>query len=259
VSGSVTLGAARPRVLVTGGGVRLGRAMALGFAGAGCDVAVHYNRSAGPAHEVVVAVEALGGRAVALPANLRDPSACAPLVGAAVAALGGLDVLINSAADYGAAAFATLTLEDWERTHALNLRAPFLLTQAALPALRASARPGGGCVLNLTDIAARRPAPGFAHYCAAKAGLDMLTRSMALELAPLVRVNAIAPGTVMAPEGMDEATLEGIRRTIPLGRFGRPGDIMEAALFLALRAPYVTGQTLAVDGGREVGGPMEAG
>lgn len=247
------------RVLVTGGGVRLGRALALGFAEVGAAVAVHFRRSADPAAAVVARIEAEGGRAVALGADLATVAGCRDLAASAAAALGGLDVLINCAADYAAVPFDSVTPEAWDAMQALNTRAPYLLTQALLPALRASTRPGGGCVLNLTDIAAERPVPGYAHYCVSKAGLLMLTRALALELAPAVRVNAIAPGTVLAPEHLSPAALDAIRATIPLGRFGTADDIVEAALFLALRAPYITGQVLAVDGGRAVGGPMEAG
>lgn len=251
--------AAGLRVLVTGAGVRVGRALALAFGERGAHVAVHYHRSQAPAAQVVAAIEAAGGRAVALSADLRRPEDCARLVEEATQSLGGLDVLINSAADYARVPFEAVTVADWEAMHALNLRAPFLLTQAALPALRASTREGGGCVINITDIAATRPAPGFSHYCAAKAGLHMLTEGLALELAPHVRVNAIAPGTVLAPSNLPETVLTDILKTIPAQRMGRPEDIAQAALFLALRAPYVTGQSLAVDGGRSVGGPLEAG
>jgi pteridine reductase len=191
------------RVLVTGGGVRLGRALALAFAAeggpGGVAVAVHHRSSAGPAAAVVAQIEAAGGRAVALQADLSTASGCAALAAQTEAALGGLDVLINSAADYAAVPFAQLTPEAWDAMQAVNTRAPFLLTQALLPALQASGRPGGGCVINLTDIAADRPVPGYAHYCVSKAGLTALTRALALELAPAVRVNAIAPGTVLAP------------------------------------------------------------
>lgn len=253
------MSAARLRVLVTGGGVRLGRALAVAFGAEGAAVAVHYRSSAGPAAQTVAQLEAAGGEAVALAADLSTVAGCTALAAAAQAALGGLDVLINSAADYAAVPFEQITPEAWDAMQALNTRAPFLLTQALLPALRASTRPGGGCVINLTDIAAERPVPGFAHYCVSKAGLTALTRGLALELAPAVRVNGIAPGTVLAPENLSAAALEAIRATIPLRRFGSPDDIVQAALFLALRAPYITGQILAVDGGRVVGGPMEAG
>lgn len=247
------------RVLVTGGGIRLGRALALAFGAEGAHVVVHYRSSSGPAAETVAQIEAAGGQAVALGADLSTAAGCAQLAAAARAALGGLDVLVNSAADYAAVPFDQITVEAWDAMQALNTRAPFLLTQALLPELRASPQAGGGCVINLTDIAAERPVPGFAHYCVSKAGLTALTRGLALELAPAVRVNAIAPGTVLAPENLPEAALAAIKATIPLRRFGSAQDIVEAALFLALRAPYITGQVLAVDGGRAVGGPMEAG
>ncbi len=238
------------RVLVTGGGVRVGAAIAEAFAAAGAHVLVHYRSSAGPATALA---EALGGRA--LQADLATVAGVQDLARQA----GPVDVLVNSAAGYEHRAFETVTAEEWDTMQALNVRAPALLTQALLPGLRDSSLEGGGCVLNLGDIAGDRPAPGFAHYCVSKAALHHLTRALALELAPAVRVNAIAPGTVLPPVDLDATRREGLRRTIPARRFGSPQDIARTAVFLALDAPYVTGQIWAVDGGRSVGGPMEAG
>ena len=238
------------RVLVTGGGVRVGAAIVEAFAAAGAHVLVHYRGSAGPA---IALAKALGGEA--LQADLSTVAGVEDLARQA----GPVDVLVNSAAGYEARPFETVTAEEWDTMQALNVRAPALLTQALLPGLRNSALEGGGCVLNLGDIAGDRPAPGFVHYCVSKAALHHLTRALALELAPAVRVNGIAPGTVLPPEDLDTATREGLRRTIPARRFGSAEDIARTAVFLALRAPYVTGQIWAVDGGRSVGGPMEAG
>lgn len=244
-----------PRVLITGGAIRLGAAMARAFARAGCDVVIHYRSSRGPADALVAELRALGVAAEAHGADLTDPEAPARLA----AAVGPVDILINSAGAWDRVPFADIDGPTWEAMQALNCRAPFLLSQACLPHLQASALPGGGVILNITDIAARRPVPGYVHYCVSKAGLEMLTQALALELAPAVRVNGIAPGTVLAPTDLSAEALDAIVATIPAGAVGRADDIADAAVFLALRAPYVTGQILAVDGGRSLGGPMEAG
>ena len=243
------------RVLITGGGVRLGAAMARAFAHEGCDVALHCHRSRAAADAVAAEVRALGRDAQVFQADLSHPDGPADLA----AQVGVVDILINSAAAWAQIPAIDVDAAAWDAMQALNCRAPFLLSRALYPHLRASALSGGGVILNLTDIAAARPVPGYVHYCVAKAGLDMLTRALALEWAGEVRVNAIAPGTVLAPEGLGAGALAGIIDTIPMGRVGTAGDIASAATFLALRAPYVTGQSLAVDGGRSVGGPMQAG
>lgn len=238
------------RVLVTGGAVRVGAAIARAFAAEGCEVLIHYRRSGDPARALAVA---LGGTCV------QGDLATLDGVAAVAAAAGAVDVLVNSAAGYEAVPFEDLTAQAWDHMQAVNVRAPALLTQALLPGLRASTLAGGGCVLNLGDIAGDRPAPGFAHYCVSKAAVHHLTRALALELAPQVRVNAIAPGTVLPPESLDPSALVALAATIPAGRFGTAADIAGLAVHLALRSPYVTGQVWAVDGGRSVGGPMEAG
>ena len=244
-----------PRVLVTGGGVRLGAAMARAFAAEGCDVAIHCHRSRGPADAVAAEARAFGRDARVYQADLSAPDGPADLA----EQVGAVDVLINSAAAWSKSPAIDVDVAAWEAMQALNCRAPFMLARALYPHLRQSALPGGGVILNITDIAAARPVPGYAHYCVAKAGLDMITRALALEWAGHVRVNAIAPGTVLAPEGLEAGALAGIIDTIPMGRVGTADDIASAAIYLALRAPYVTGQSLAVDGGRSVGGPMQAG
>lgn len=244
-----------PRVLVTGGAIRLGAAIARAFAAEGCDLVIHYNASRAPADALVAALRATGVQAEAIGADLTTVDG----ISALAAAAGRIDVLVNSAGAWTRVPVEQLDAATWDAMQALNCRAPFLLSRALLPHLRASALPGGGVILNLTDIAASRPVPGYAHYCVAKAGLEMQTRALALELAPTVRVNALAPGTVLAPVDLPQAALDGIVATIPMGRVGTADDIANAAVFLALRAPYVTGQVLAIDGGRSLGGPMEAG
>jgi pteridine reductase len=237
-------------VLVTGGAVRVGAAIARAFGAAGTQVLVHYCSSAGPAE--ALAAE-LGGQAI------QGDLATLDGVADVAAQAGAVDVLVNSAAGYAAVPFESVTAAQWDHMQALNVRAPALLTQALLPGLRASQLDGGGCVLNLGDIAGDRPAPGFVHYCVTKAAVHHLTRALALELAPAVRVNCIAPGTVLPPEDLGPDALAALRRTIPARRFGSAEDIARTAVFLALQAPYVTGQIWAVDGGRSVGGPLEAG
>ncbi len=239
-----------PRVLVTGGAVRVGAAICRAFAARGADVVVHCR------HSLVAAgalARELGGRVV------QGDLATVAGVQAVADAAGAIDVVVHSAAAYEAVPFDALTPDAWDAMQALNVRAPALLTQALLPGLRASRLAGGGCVLNLGDIAGDRPAPGYAHYCVSKAALHHLTRALALELAPAVRVNCLAPGTVLPPDDLGPDALARLRDTIPAGRFGSADDIARAAVFLALDAPYVTGQIWAVDGGRSVGGPMEAG
>jgi pteridine reductase len=238
------------RVLITGGAVRVGAALAHAFSAEGCQVVIHYNASRGPA---LALASVLGAKTFQADLSTpQGPRSLADLVGP-------VDVLVNSAAAYEAVPFEEITSERWDAMQALNVRAPALLTQALLPGLRASELPGGGCVLNLGDIAGDRPVPGFAHYCVSKAALHHLTRALALELAPAVRVNAIAPGTVLPPIDLASRDLDRLRDTIPAGRFGNADDVAGLAVHLALRSPYVTGQIWAVDGGRSLGGPMEAG
>lgn len=241
------------RVLITGGAIRLGAALTRAFWSRGATVLLHHNRSVAPAQALA---QELGERVQLLGADLSDPAACQDLGQRAAAA--GVDVVVHNAGLWEHRPFGEISLQEFQTMQAVNLQAPFLITQAALPALRASVRAGGGCVLHITDIGGQRPVPGFAHYSVSKAGLEMLTRALALELAPLVRVNAIAPGTVLVPEHLDGPARTAIQATIPAGRFGQAEDIARAALFL-VDQPYITGQTLAVDGGRSIGGPMTAG
>ncbi len=242
------------RALITGGGVRLGAAIALALAEAGFDLVLHYARSADSARALAKTLARSGCTVSLIQADLSTPQGCAAVIDAA----GPVDVLINNAGIYEAVSAETITVAQWDRMQAINTRAPFLLAQGLLTGLRASTLPGGGLVVNICDIGGQRPTPGYAHYSVSKAGLLMLTRALALELAPAVRVNSVSPGTVLPPVDFTEAALDGIRRTIPAGRFGTPEDIAASVVFL-VRSPYITGQDIAVDGGRSVGGPMEAG
>lgn len=232
---------------VTGAGIRLGRATALALAAKGFDLVLHANRSRTAVEEVADEVTRLGRRATILTADLSDPDAWAPLAASVCAVSPALDLVVHNAGIFEAIPFAEIDHARYRRMQAINLEAPFFLTQALLPALRAAPHPS---VVHVTDIGADRPIPGYAHYSVSKAGLAMLTRALAAELAPEIRVNAVAPGTVMFPEDFDPETRARFLARIPMGREGRADDIARAVVFLATDAPYVTGQVLAVDGGR---------
>ena len=234
------------KALVTGGAVRLGRAIALGLAGAGCDVAIQYRGSESEAREVLAAVTRSGVRGDALQADLARPDECAQVVSAAREALGGLDVLVNSAAIFLPGDLRTTSLEDWDRQLALDLRAPFLLVQAFVAGLAAGAR---ASIVNVTDARVRRPGSGHLAYRVAKAGLAHLTELLALELAPAITVNAVAPGAMLAPPGEAPGAFEErVVAAVPLRRAGGVEPVADAVLFL-LRQDFVTGAVLPVDGG----------
>jgi pteridine reductase len=229
----------RVRALVTGGAIRLGRVIALALAEAGMDVAIGYHESSSHADRTVAALERRGARAAAIRADLTRPSAPRRLVERAATALGGLDVLVNSAAIFRPTPFTTTTPDEYDEFLALNLRAPFFCAQAAATIMG----PAGGHVVNIGDAAIDRPLPGHIPYALSKAGLAALTRSLAVALRPRgIAVNGVAPGPVLRPIGFPRA------RWIALtgGRPIRPEDVTAAVLFFATCPPGVTGQTLAV-------------
>lgn len=228
--------------LVTGGAHRVGRALALALARAGCDVAVHYNTSGDEADRTVRDIEALGRRAFPIQADLADPDTATPLIEETVLALGALDLLVNSASIFERAPVSEIDAAAWDRVQAINVRAPFLLSRAAAPHLARR----HGSIVNITDLSAMQAWPSYAHHAVSKAGLTHLTRVLARALAPEVRVNAIAPGTVLPPDDADVE--EGAYRRL-LDVEGSPEDVERALLYLAT-SPFVTGQVLVVDGGR---------
>ncbi|MGC9359119.1 MAG: SDR family oxidoreductase [Anaerolineae bacterium] len=234
--------------LVTGAAVRLGKALALGLAQAGVDVAVHYNRSIAPAQETVSEIRSLGRRAVAVQADLSDSVAVQGLVSAVHEALGSIDILVNSAAIFERGTLETTTEELWDRHLAINLKAPFLLCQSFARQLQSDRR---GHILNIADWRALRPGKAFVAYTVAKAGLVALTKTLALGLAPQIQVNAIAPGAILPPPGKSDDALQRLVPRIPLGHTGSPEDIVEAALYL-LRSDFVTGEVLDVTGGEHL-------
>jgi pteridine reductase len=238
----------RRAALVTGAGVRLGRAIAAGLGAAGCDVAVHYHGSKAGAEETARLIKKGGRRAELVAADLRDAVAARDLAGRAARALGGrLDIVVNSAAVMVREAVDVVTAESWDATLDLNLRAAFFVAQGAIPLLRAA--PGGGKVVNIADVAGFEPWPNYVVHCVSKAGVVMLTKALARALAPKITVNAVAPGPVLLPEQWDEGTRDHIRDTTPLGRLGEPADVVSAVRFL-LENDFVTGAVLVVDGGR---------
>jgi pteridine reductase len=238
----------RDRVaLVTGAGRRVGRAIALALAGQGMRLALHYNRSEAGARETMDEIARLGGASEMLQADLARPDAPDALVAAVVDTFGALDVLVNSAAVMLHTPFGEVAAADWDAMFALNLRAPFFLTQAAAPHLRR----GRGAVVNIADLAAFETWPGYVPHGISKAGVVQMTRALARVLAPDVRVNGVAPGAVLLPEEWPEESAARLARTTPLGRLGSPDDVVRAVRYL-LEADYVTGETLVVDGGRHV-------
>ena len=236
-----------PTALVTGGGIRIGRAICLALGRAGYDVVVHANRSVASANEVVRGLASLGRTARVEQADLSTPDGPQSLG----QRIDRLDLLVNNAAAYEHVAFRDVTSEQLERMLAVNVRAPFLLTQAVLPLLEAS---GQGAVVNVTDMAVSRAYTAthfFSHYLASKAALEQLTRALALELGPKVRVNAVAPGPVAIAAETTPAQRADMLARLPLGREGSPDDVAEAVVYLA-QATYVTGQTIRVCGGLSI-------
>jgi len=237
-------------VFVTGGAKRLGAAMARRLHAAGASVVVHYHRSREAADQLVAELHAVrAGSTLAVRGDLNDVDCLPALVARAVERFGRIDVLINNASTFYPTPVGTITAAQFDDLIGTNLRAPLFLSQAAAPALRETR----GLIINMVDIHARRPLRAHPVYSAAKAGLVMLTKSLARELGPEVRVNGIAPGPVLWPErDLDESLKTEIVAKTALKRSGSPEDIARTALFLATEAPYVTGQVIAVDGGRSL-------
>ena len=234
--------------IVTGGAVRLGKALALALAGEGARLALHYNSSAGPAEASVAEIRALGSEAVALQADLSRSDQAASIVERAAQHFGGLDVLLNSAAIFEPADLAHTTEAAWDRHFAINLKLPFFLAQAF------AAQVGKEQVAHIVSIAdwrGDRPDPATLAYSLTKAGIISLTRALALALAPNIQVNAIAPGAILPPPGRDQAYLDGLAQDIPLGRVGSPADVAGALIYL-LRSEFVTGETVFVTGGEQL-------
>lgn len=239
-------GAADPKVaLVTGGATRVGRAVALALAKAGYDIAISYWSSGAEAAEVEARAETLGRRCVAVEADLSDAEGPAKVADAMATEFGALHLLVNSAASFVAADLLAVTCKEWDDVMAVNLRAPFLLVRDTAAMLRRA----GGSVVNIVDLSAFQAWAACPHHSVSKAGLLHLTKVMAVSLAPHVRVNAVAPGHVLAPADPHPAESTAAQRRALLERPGQPEDVVRAVFYLA-RAPFVTGEVMVCDGGR---------
>lgn len=236
--------------LVTGAARRVGAHVVRALHAAGANVMIHCHRSLEDAQRLVEELErARHGGAELVVADLCDTARLPQLIARTCERFGGLNLLVNNASSFYATPLGSITPQQWNDLVGTNLQAPLFLAQAAAAPLRES----HGSLINIVDIHGLRPLRGYAVYCAAKAGLIMLTRALARELAPEVRVNGIAPGAILWPEaGMDAERKQKILAQIPLQRTGMPEDIARTVLFFAADAPFVTGQILAVDGGRSI-------
>jgi NAD(P)-dependent dehydrogenase (short-subunit alcohol dehydrogenase family) len=238
-------------VLITGG-KRIGADVARELAARGADVALVFNRSRNEADAAAAAIAGLGRRAVVLHADLTDAASCRRVVDEAASALGRLDVLVNMASVYASKPYEDLTVEDWDTVLAVDLRATQLCTHAAIPHMR---RLGGGRVITFSDWIAASGRPrytGYIPYYVAKMGVIGLTQAIALEVAQdQILVNAVAPGPILAPPGTTDEERLAVERATPLGRWGGPGEISKAVLFL-IDTDFVTGEVIRVDGGRHL-------
>lgn len=233
--------------LITGAGKRLGHAIALRLAREGAEIAVHYGHSVADAQGLVREIEQMGRRSVALPSELTSVPAVQKLVSEVVTHFGRLDILINTAATFLETKFGQTTEQSWDTSLDTNLKAPFFLSQAAAPHLASS---GHGVIVNFADLGGIVGWREFLPHSLSKAGIIHMTRMLARELAPSIRVNAIAPGTITMPGDPPEWQAE-FMRNAPLRRSGRPDEVTDAVMYL-ITAEFVTGHTLVVDGGRSL-------
>lgn len=238
--------------LVTGGAVRLGRSIALALANEGCDVAIGYRRSAAAARSAVKELEALGVRATAVRADIGNPAEARRLVGDAARRLGRLNLLVNNAAIFFKTPFSTTTPAQFDRFIAVNLRAAFFCSQAAARLMRNR----GGRIINIADVGATGAWPSYIPYGISKAGVVMLTKGLAVALAPRIQVNAVAPGVILLPAGFPQASARRLTARNPTGRQGTPRDVAAAVKFFATCPGYITGQVLFVDGGATARGSV---
>ena len=240
--------------LVTGAAKRIGAEIALVLHRAGFNIVLHYNTSVKEAEILCNSMNRERQNSASIVhADLSVFSMIAPLVQQAAQRWGYLDVLVNNASRFYPSTIEQVTEKMWNDLFDSNLKSLFFLSQAAVPFLKARR----GCIINLTDIHGERPLRDYSLYCMTKAGVIMLTKSLAKELAPYVRVNGISPGAILWPESdsvLDESMQQHILKKIPLGRTGSPVDIAQAILFLVRDADYITGQVIAVDGGRLLSG-----
>lgn len=252
MTGEAMTGDARPVVMVTGAARRIGAAIARRLHAAGCDLVLHYRGSQADAEALRAELDARRADSVLLlQADLAQFDRLPEMVARTIGRYGRLDGLVNNASGFRPTPLGTVTPADWDVLMASNARAPFFLAQAAAPHLARA----GGAIVNMLDVYAQRPLAGHAVYCMAKAASLMATKSLALELGPRVRVNAVAPGAILWPEGTGDDDARGamLART-PLARTGTPEEVAEAVRWLLFDATYCTGQVLDLDGGRMIAG-----
>ncbi|MEJ2215682.1 MAG: SDR family oxidoreductase [Gemmatimonadota bacterium] len=233
--------------LVTGGARRVGRSLTLALARGGADVVVNYLHSQADARQTVAEVEALGRRGLALQADVSSRRQVTAMIDRVGQEFGRLDVVVNSASIFRSTPFLAIGDEDWDRVLAVNLTGPFLVMQASAALLAAHE----GLIVNMADLSALQPWPGFAHHSVSKAGLVQLTRVAARALGPRIRVNCIAPGTVLPPEDYTQEQIADLRDRTALKRLGSPADVARALLFL-VDSDFVTGEVVVLDGGRSL-------
>ena len=237
------------KALVTGGSVRLGRAIAIGLAECGADVAITYTRSREKAVQTAEKIRSLGRQSLTIQADFsQNPAAMESIIQRIVDDFGGIDILVNNAAIFERGNWDTTTEENWDRHFAINLKAPFFLSQAFAKAIPEGNR---AHIVNIADLRGERP--GFDHmaYTLTKAALITMTKSLALALAPDIQVNAIAPGMILPPPGIDAATLESMASSIPAARIGSPEEIVQTVLYL-VRSDFVSGEVINVTGGEHL-------
>jgi NAD(P)-dependent dehydrogenase (short-subunit alcohol dehydrogenase family) len=232
-------------VLVTGAARRLGRAIALAAAERGADVAITYRESAREARATVGEISRFGVEALAVRCDVTDEMGVREMVREVARELGGIDVLVNNAANYETAEFEKLTVEQWDGIFASNARGPFLVSREAVPYLRKRR----GRIVNMGSLGGVRPWATHAHYCSSKAAVHMLTKVMAKALAPEIAVNAVAPGMIDLGEKAAAAFMKRMAKETPMRRSGSAGDIAAAVMFFATAPSFITGQVLVVDGG----------
>lgn len=234
--------------LVTGAGVRVGRAIALGLGRSGADVALHVRRSREGAEAAAREIEAGGSRAAVVSGDLALPEDCRRVVRESAAALGGLDFLVHSASNFHRASLAETDEDLWNSAMDVNVRAGFLMAREAAPTLALRK----GRVVLISDFLAESPARNYVAHSVSKAAVEGLVRALAVELAPDVAVNGVAPGTVLPPEGTPAEEVERLARRVPAKRIGSPADVAWTVVFLCAGPSFLTGQVIRVDGGRSI-------
>ncbi|MGD0693261.1 MAG: 3-oxoacyl-ACP reductase family protein [Terriglobia bacterium] len=236
-------------VLVTGAGRRIGRVMALTLARAGAHVIVNYNSSRREAEATVREIRQHGVQSYAVRADVANTAEVKAMFRAAHSRFRRLDILVNNAAIFFPARWDKLTEKDWDRILGVNLKGTFFCAQAAARIMQIQRR---GHIINISSLGGLQAWPGYMHYCSSKAGVIMLTRCLAKALAPHIRVNTVAPGTILFPDESRGAAMEKIIRATPLRKAGRPEDIADMVLYLATHDDFITGQVFVVDGGKSV-------